>query len=266
MKHPSTLVPGRDLCSLGSCANCFCRHRNGPFWLRLLLQAYNKKMLTPYDWQEGIGHRAAYIEGRLVEGSPILAVSLEEGVLIFSYRRHARKIYEIYDRLAYTAIGQQSDVEALRMAALDFAHQEGFNRSERDVTIRRVVSALSAPMKRAFADFSSPPFVARSLFAEVCRTMDADTFSILDFDGDFRMRKLFAYVAGTDEHGEKLKAELGEIQAKGLKAEAAHKRLRDLWDETFIVERPEGFMPEAVLVSRDETRDNRFVLLTPDEA
>src|SRR3569832_2774998 len=101
-------------------------------------------MFTPYDWQEGIGNRAQYIEAKLAQGAPVVAVSLEDGILVFTYRRQARKIYEVYDRLIFAGIGQQSDVEALRMAAVDFASQEGYNRSEQDVTIQRVATALSA--------------------------------------------------------------------------------------------------------------------------
>jgi len=71
-------------------------------------------MFTPYDWQEGIGNRAQYIEGKLAQGVPVLAISLSEGILIFTYRRQSRKICEIYDRLVFAAIGQQSDVEARR--------------------------------------------------------------------------------------------------------------------------------------------------------
>ncbi len=41
-------------------------------------------MLTPYDWQEGIGNRAQYIEGKLAQGSPVLAISRPEGVLFFT--------------------------------------------------------------------------------------------------------------------------------------------------------------------------------------
>ena len=221
-------------------------------------------MLTPYDWQEGIGHRASFIEGRLIEGAPVLALSVPEGIVLFSYRRHARKIYEIYDQLAFSAIGQQSDIEALRMAALEFAHQEGFNRSEKDVTIRRVVTSLSAPMKRAFADFSSAPFVARSLFVEACTKMEDDTFAILDYDGDFKMRKGWGYVEGTEEHADSLKEAMNALHAKKLSAAKAHAALKEIWDATFIVERPEGFEPEAVLLSRDDSRVNRFILLTPD--
>ena len=91
-------------------------------------------MFTPYDWQEGIGNRASYIEGKLSQGAPVLAVSLDAGILVLTYRRMSRKVYELYDRLVFGAIGQQSDIEALRTAALEFAHSEGYNRSEQDVT------------------------------------------------------------------------------------------------------------------------------------
>lgn len=222
-------------------------------------------MLTPYDWQEGIGHRMSFIEGRLTAGSPILALSIDEGIIAFSYRRHSRKIFEIYDQLLYSAIGQQSDVESLRIAALDFAHQEGFNRSEKDVTIRRVVSALSSPIKRAFADFSSAPFVIRALFAEVGRTKAEDIYAILDYEGDFKTWRNWAFVAGGDEHTETLKSALTELATKKLTPETAHKALQELWDSTFIVERPEGFAPECVWMCRDESRSNRFVMLTPSD-
>lgn len=207
----------------------------------------------------------SFIEGRLQTGSPILALSIEEGIVIFTYRRYSRKIFEIYDLLAYSAIGQQSDVESLRIAALDFAHQEGFNRSEKDVTIRRVVSALSTPIKRAFADFSSAPFVIRALFAEVGTKPSEDIFAILDYEGDFKTRKDWAFVTGEEATVESLKEAMTKLHGSKLTPADAHKELQALWDQTFIVERPEGFAPECVLLCRDSGRTTRFELLTPDE-
>lgn len=53
----------------------------------------------------------------------------------FTVKRTQRKVFEIYDELMYSAIGAQADVEAVRLAAIDFAHQEGFARSPDDVSI-----------------------------------------------------------------------------------------------------------------------------------
>ncbi len=225
-------------------------------------------MFTPYDWQEGIGHRAQYIQGKLSQGSPVLAVSLEAGILVFTYRRQARKIYEIYDRLIFAGIGQQSDVEAVRVAALEFASKEGFSRSEEDVTIQRVATAMSGPMKKAFSDFSSSPVVARSLFAEVGETPGEDLYYVIDYDGDYTTSRNFAIVSGSSEGGPD-GAKLLELQSSS--PEDAVEALKQVWlsfadpENTEAAEElQKGLAPEAVLLERSNLRENRFRILTPE--
>lgn len=223
-------------------------------------------MFTPYDWQEGIGNRAQFIEGRLAQGAPVLAVSLEAGILVVTYRRQARKIYEIYDRLIFAAVGQQSDVEALRVAALEFASREGYNRSEEDVTIQRVATAMSAPIKRAFSDFSAAPVVAKSLFGEVNGAVDEDLYYTLDYDGDYGMSRRNAVIAGTSAVTENAREALGKIDAD-LSPEAAVEALASIWRNSQPdADNPsEGLSLEAVLLERSDARENRFRLLTPEE-
>lgn len=228
-------------------------------------------MFTPYDWQEGIGNRAQYIEGKLSQGSPVLALSLDEGILVFTYRRQARKIYEIFDRLIYAGVGQQSDVEAIRMAALEFASREGYNRSEEDVTIQRVATAMSAPLKKAFSDFGSSPLIARSLFAEVNATPDTDLYYEIDYDGDYSMTRHCAAVAGTTEVRE---SAFEKLKALGSSGSALHRvdSLKEIWLAAMNVDGDRanevltaGLSPEAVLLERSNARENRFRLLTPEE-
>jgi len=216
-------------------------------------------MLTPYDWQEGIGHRAQYVDNKLARGSPVLALSIDEGILILTYRRNVRKVFEVYDRLAFAAVGQQSDIEALRVAAIDFAHQEGFNRSEQDVTVQRVVTALSGAVKKAFADFSASPFVARSLFAEVGPKLENDTYAVLDFDGDYTTRKRHAFVANTEEVAKALEEKLGAVSGEKLKLEKARKKLEEIWKSTREEgAEDEGLSLEVVLIERSDEHENRF--------
>lgn len=223
-------------------------------------------MLTPYDWQQGISHRSEFIEGRLAQGAPILALSVEEGIVIFTYRRNSRKIFEIYDQLAFSAIGQQSDIEALRVSSIDFAHQEGFQRSEKDVTLRRVVTAMSTPIKRAFADFSSSPFVVRSLFCEVGKSVGDDAYALLDYEGDFRMIREFAYVAGTDKFADEIKEKLQKLFDKKLSANDAYTALKSVWDETYGKnDLPSDAFDECVLLDRSIAREVRFRFLSEDQ-
>lgn len=219
-------------------------------------------MITPFDWQEGIGNRAQYIEGKLKHGSPVVAVSLESGILIYTRRRQSRKIFEVYDRLMFSAIGQQSDVEALRSAAVEFAHQEGYNRSEQDVTIQRVVTALSTPVKKAFADFNTAPLVARSLFAEVADELREDKYYILNYDGDYHTVSGGAVVTGSSSHhvdAENVVAEIDQSQTP----EAAVALLANIWativkedeDEDELKEELEA---EAMFLERSSAREDRF--------
>lgn len=200
-----------------------------------------------------------------------MAVSLDSGILVFTYRRQAKKIYEIYDRLIFAGIGQQSDVESLRTAAVEFTHQEGYNRSEQDVTIQRVVSALSSPLKRAFGDFSTAPFVARALFAEVHAKAASDLYYTLDYDGNFTVSKGFAAIAGTDEVQESLRTKLDDMKLKTT-PDAAMEQLKEIWassldPENEVEDKAQAgdLRPEVILLERSEKRENRFRLLTPDD-
>jgi proteasome alpha subunit len=237
----------------------------------LAASATIESVFTPYDWQESIGNRASYIEGKLAQGAPAMAVSLKAGILVFTYRRQARKIYEIYDRLIFAAIGQQSDIEAMRTAAVEFTHQEGYNRSEQDVTIQRVASALSNPLKKGFGDFSTAPFVARSLFAEVHSKVDDDLYYTLDYDGNFTVSRRCAAIAGSDAVLNSLRSKLGDIKAT-TEPEAAVKLLEEIWAAALDPDNEEkdqdqvgDLHAEAVLLERSDQHENRFRSLTSEE-
>ena len=225
-------------------------------------------MFTPYDWQEGIGHRAQYVEARLATGTPVLAVSLDAGIVALTVRRQARKLFEIYDRLVYSAIGQQSDAETLRVAAIDFAHQEGYQRSEADVTIQRVVMAMSQPLKRAFADFNTVPFVVRSLFAEVGDSPAEDQYYLLDYDGDFMIRRQVAYLVGSEDAATAVKERLASLDLTGITPKAAIEALKPIWAVAVDPSGEKSFdaltahlTPEAGLMLRNPTGEHRFRLL-----
>ena len=218
-------------------------------------------MMTPYDWQEGIAHRAQYIESRIVGGSPVLALSINEGILAGSFRRQARKLFEIYDRLIYAGIGLQSDVESLRVASIEFAHREGFQRSEQDVTIQRVVTAMSQPIKNAFANFNSAPFVAKALFMEVCDSVEDDRYYCLDYDGDYVNDRRWSWLGGTREIGDKLSASVQKDFQPDMGIEATlafvEASLKQVQPETKRRE-PEPLVFEAALLERSKRGDRRF--------
>jgi proteasome alpha subunit len=227
-------------------------------------------MISPYDWQQSVTQRAQYIESRLRGGSPIVAISIEAGTLIYTYRRQVRKVYEVYDCLMFSAMGQQVDVENMRLAAVDFAHQEGFARSEADVTIGRVVGfALSSPMKRAFGDITSAPLVVLAVFAEMNQSPDEDLFFKLRYDGDFGIYKQFAAAAGTPEAEDRMVTALAERYRVDLTVAEAQALADDVWRIGADVDgngEPDPSLtnnarPESGFLDRHSAHQSKFRLL-----
>jgi proteasome alpha subunit len=236
---------------------------------------------TPYDWQQTLRQKADYVEDRLREGSPVVGLSCREGVLLVTVRRaQQQKIFEIYDRLAFAGLGNQSDVETLRQLAVDFAHAEGFARSPQDVSIQRVVGvALSPAMKRSFSDPLRLPLVVRGLFAQLGDSPEHDLFYTLNYDGEFSLGYRFGAVAGTEGARAAMERVLQEFSQKLPTREAAFEKALEVWAvgrcEALEIKEPqwravlaealqEGVV-EAALLERESRRDRRFRFLREQE-
>ena len=141
----------------------------------------------PFRWVEAIANRREYIEDQLAPGSPIVALSYRDGILIFTLSRERQKLFEIYDRVAFGGLGHPGDIERLRLTAIELASTEGFARSADDVALRRLANySLSPALKAAFEQIYGPPFLARLIFAELGRAGTPNLFLRLDYDGSIR--------------------------------------------------------------------------------
>src|SRR2546425_7682184 len=120
----------------------------------------------PYRWVEAIANRREYIEDQLRRGSPAVLLNYTDGLLLITVSRETRKVFEIYDRIGFAALGHPADIERMRLAAIDLAHMEGFNRAVSDVSLRRLVTfAMSPALKQAFEQIFSAPYVVKTLLA-----------------------------------------------------------------------------------------------------
>ena len=54
----------------------------------------------PYRWVEAVGNRRHYLDDQLKEGTPVVGVTYEHGILLMTMSKGTPKLYEIYDRLA----------------------------------------------------------------------------------------------------------------------------------------------------------------------
>lgn len=168
----------------------------------------------PYRWVEAIRNRREYLEEQLSAGSPIVALSFKDGVLLTTVGGGTSKLYEIYDLIAFGGVGHPADLEKLRNVVLDIAHIEGFNRSPLDVTVRRLMKFGLAPMvKQAFEEVLHAPYIAKIVMAEVNPTSGKALFFRLNYDGVFEEREQNMVLAGTPSLTRRMEEFLGRAGA-----------------------------------------------------
>lgn len=140
----------------------------------------------PYRWLEAMQNRREYIEDQLRPAAPVVVVQGTPGLLLLTLKASTPKLFEIYDHLCLGCLGHPADLEKIRQAAIDTAHVEGFTRSPRDVSARRLVSyALSPALKSAFEQIFTAPLLMRALLAELGTDPSTDQAWSLDYDGTF---------------------------------------------------------------------------------
>jgi proteasome alpha subunit len=153
----------------------------------------------PYRWVEAVGNRRHYLDEQFRKGSPVVAASYADGVILVTLSRGTPKLYEIYDRLAFGGMGHPADLEKLRFNLLELAHVEGFNRSPSDVTGARLMKNGLAPLiKQAFEEIYKAPFIVKILLAELGVKAGRDLFLTVNYDGTFEETTGWAFLAASE--------------------------------------------------------------------
>ena len=176
----------------------------------------------PYRWVEAVGNRRQYLDEQFKQGSPVVALTYDGGILLTTVSKGTPKLYEIYDRLALGGMGHPTDLEKLRFSLLEMAHVEGFNRSPSDVTGSRLVKYGIAPViKQAFEEVYKAPFIVRILVAELGQKPEKDALLTINYDGTFEETTGRAVLAATPAVQAKMLAYLKEQQPATLSLEQA---------------------------------------------
>jgi proteasome alpha subunit len=167
----------------------------------------------PYRWLEAVGNRREYIEEQLTTGSPVVGLTYDDGILLLTIGRGQRKVFEIYDRIALSAIGHPADIEKLRILAIDAAHLEGFNSSATDVTLHRLVNFVIGPViKQSFDEIFRSPYIIKMLMVELSSKSNPNQFYAINYDGSLRIEQDYEILAGTEKAENEMLKRLSEIQ------------------------------------------------------
>ena len=250
----------------------------------------------PYRWVEAIANRREYIEDQLRLGSPVVILDYADGLLLLTVSRETRKVFEVYDRVAFAALGHPADIERMRLVAIDLAHIEGFNRAVADVSLRRLVNfGMSPALKNAFEQVFTAPHIVKILLAELGDEPSHDSIVKLDYDGslarsEIEMKERFDVLAGTAdaqkamldylvEHNGNPKRSLDDAlklavktwavgmdaaeQSEGKQGEEAEKR--DIDPEKVLKEYLKTRHVEAAVLERSRPPSKKFRLLDEKE-
>ncbi|OGW15230.1 MAG: proteasome subunit alpha [Nitrospinae bacterium RIFCSPLOWO2_12_FULL_47_7] len=185
----------------------------------------------PFRWIEAISTRHSYVREKLGKGQPVIAVPFNEGALLMGFSPQPGKIFEIYDRIAMGGLGHPADVEKLRMTLLDLAHIEGFNRSEQDVNISRLLQFGIAPaLKQNFEEVMRAPYLVQLLLVELDQESQP-LFYRLNYDGHWETFKSGAIITGNIRMAEWIDKEIPKIPFSTLPLDQALQKACNLWEE-----------------------------------
>ena len=154
----------------------------------------------PYRWLEAVNNRRDYIEDQLRGGSPVVGLKYDDGLLLVTIGRGQRKIFEVHDRVALSAIGHSADIERLRMMATDTASVQGFQSSVDDVTLHRLTNFVLGPtIKQSFEAIFGSAYIIKMLLAELGVRGEGDGFISLNYDGTVQSNQEREVIGGTHE-------------------------------------------------------------------
>jgi proteasome alpha subunit len=107
-------------------------------------------------------------------------------------------VSEIYDRIAYAAVGKYNEFENLRVAGIRFADMRGYSYDRSDVTARSLANAYAQTLGTIFTE-QPKPYEVEIVVAEVGDSADTDQLYRLTFDGSVGDEHGFVAMGGSAE-------------------------------------------------------------------
>jgi proteasome alpha subunit len=144
--------------------------------------------------------RSDYARKGIARGKPVVALEYSDGILFMADNpsTHLYKISEIYDRIAFAAVGKYSEFENLRIAGVRLADVRGFSYGREDVTAKTLANAYSQGLAEIFTQ-QMKPYEVELLVAQVGeRPEENELFHIL-YDGSVTDEDGFVAMGGQSE-------------------------------------------------------------------
>ena len=144
--------------------------------------------------------RADYARKGIARGRSLVALECEPGVVIVADNasRTLSKISEIYDRIAFAAVGKYNEFQLLKVAGVRHADLKGYSYSREDVSAKELANAYAQTLGQIFTH-EMKPYEVELLVVEVGREPGGDAMYHVLYDGVVMDEEQHAVLGGNAE-------------------------------------------------------------------
>ena len=208
--------------------------------------------------------RADFARKGIARGRSVVAVQFVDGVLFASENpsQALHKVSEIYDRIAFAAVGRYNEFENLRIAGVRLADMRGYAYDRRDVTGRGLANAYAQTLGTIFSSGGEKPYEVEIFVAEVGDRAADDQIFRLTYEGRVADEQGFAVMGG---EAEMVAEQLGSTYVEGASLADALRTAVAALGRSESGDRviPAGDLEVAVL-DRTRPQPRKFARIRPD--
>ncbi len=209
--------------------------------------------------------RADFARKGIARGRSVVVVQFAGGVLFVSENpsQALHKVSEIYDRIAFAAVGRYNEFENLRIAGVRLADMRGYAYDRRDVTGRGLANAYAQTLGTIFSSGGEKPYEVELFVAEIGDSAADDQIYRLTYDGQVADEHGYAVMGGA---ADTVATYLQEHYAEGASLESALGLAVAALGHSDAGDRviPDGDLEVAVL-DRTRSQPRKFKRIVPKQ-
>src|ERR1700730_17938391 len=154
-----------------------------------------------YEWPEqSMKDKPDYARKGIARGRNSVVIQYDAGILFVAPNPSLalHKVSEIYDRIAFAAVGRYNEYENLRIAGVRYADMRGYQYDRIDVTARGLANWYAQLLGTIFTE-SPKPWEVEIVVAEVGAAPESDQIYRITFDGSVADEHGFVAMGGQAE-------------------------------------------------------------------
>jgi proteasome alpha subunit len=144
--------------------------------------------------------RADYARKGIARGKSILGIECADGIMLVGENPSStlHKISELYDHVAFCAVGKYNEFENLRIAGVRLADMRGYVYGREDVTAKSIANAYAQALGTIFTQ-EMKPYEVELLVTQLGSDQASDELYHILYDGTVFDRQGFVAMGGQAE-------------------------------------------------------------------